>query len=536
MKQKTKQNRNVMFELENAMAALYVIVMLGFFPLFFQDSYFNIADAKLIFFYFCSAALLVMTVIFAGAGYFQEWRLYGDVRKGQSLKDWVRKVPVASWFAGSFLLSVLIATVFSVYPTESFYATDGRKLGTIAFVLCIAVYAILGKFLKPNMWMAWIYLVSNGVVSLVLILQFFGLNVFHMWDNMAASSLGVFVSTIGNIDACATYYCMVLPVGMVLFFLSDELFSKVVYGIFLVMGFFGAYATTTEGWLLGVGAAFFVILWFSLKDHDSIRRFLELCLVFWGSCLVLKLSLVASVGNMTSIMLNKFRILALQNFMVSWRVLLVEGTLLILLWCLVKWAGKKELEVPYRTIRKIFFLFLAAMAGIAVVSALIVNLSGEKQWEGAFQWMNMLKLQDDFGSNRGTIWKQTWAAWKKLPLGRKFFGYGVNCFHQFLYQYQGAELATYGGRIIDPHNEVLQFMSLTGIFGMVSYFGLLISTAVSAGRMVKEYPVMMMGAAMVWSYMAQSMVNNPTAFLTPVLFLYLGILKGIERNYKEKGS
>ncbi len=33
MKQKTKQDRNVMFELENAMAALFVIVMLGFFPL-----------------------------------------------------------------------------------------------------------------------------------------------------------------------------------------------------------------------------------------------------------------------------------------------------------------------------------------------------------------------------------------------------------------------------------------------------------------------------------------------------------------------
>lgn len=90
--------------------------------------------------------------------------------------------------------------------------------------------------------------------------------------------------------------------------------------------------------------------------------------------------------------------------------------------------------------------------------------------------------------------------------------------------------------MIDPHNEILQFMSLTGIFGMVSYFGLLISTAVSAGKMVKEYPVMMMGAAMVWSYLAQSMVNNPTAFLTPVLFLHLGILKGIERHYKEKGS
>ncbi len=536
MKQKTKQDRNVMFELENAMAALFVIVMLGLFPLFFQDSYFNIVDAKMLFFYFCSAALIVMTMIFSGAGYFQERKRNKAGTKGWDLKELVKNIPVTSWFAGSFLLSILIATVFSVYPAESFYATDGRRLGTITFVLCIVVYAILGKFLKPNMWMAWVFLISNSVVSLVLILQFFGLNVFHMWDNMAAASLGIFVSTIGNIDACATYYCMVLPVGMVLFFLSDELFSKVVYSIFLIMGFFGAFATTTEGWLLGVGAAFLVIFWFSLKDHDSIRRFCELCLVFWGSCLVLKLSLLASAGNTASVMLYRFRLLPLQNFMVSWHVLLIEGILLIFLWCLAKWADKKEWEVPYRAIRIGFFLLLAVIAAVAVILALVANLSGEKQWEGAFQWMNMLKLQDDFGSKRGIIWKQTWAAWKKLPIGRKFFGYGINCFHQFLYQYQSAELANHAGRVIDPHNEILQFMSLTGIFGMVSYFGLLISTAVSAGKMVKEYPVMMMGAAMVWSYLAQSMVNNPTAFLTPVLFLHLGILKGIERHYKEKGS
>lgn len=150
--------------------------------------------------------------------------------------------------------------------------------------------------------------------------------------------------------------------------------------------------------------------------------------------------------------------------------------------------------------------------------------------------MNRLVLQDNFGSSRGIIWKQTWSAWKKLPVGRKFFGYGVNCFHQFLYQYQGAELAGYGGRIIDPHNELLQFLSMTGIFGAVCYFGFLISTAVSAAKMSRQYPVMMMGTVMICSYLAQSTVNNPTVFLTPTLFLYLGILKSLERHYKEKDA
>ena len=72
MKQKAKQSGNVMFEMEAAIASLFVILMLGFFPLFFQDGYFNIAEAKMMFFYFCGAGLTVLTVILAGTGYLQE--------------------------------------------------------------------------------------------------------------------------------------------------------------------------------------------------------------------------------------------------------------------------------------------------------------------------------------------------------------------------------------------------------------------------------------------------------------------------------
>ena len=150
-----------MYELEGTAASLFVILMLGFFPLFYQDSYFNITDAKRMFFYFCGAGLLVLTVLLAGAGYLQDWRatgnkeLQGSKKKG---KEILKNIPITSWFAYGFALAVLIATVFSVNPFESFYGTDGRKLGAIAFLLCIAVYLILGKFLQPGIWMAWIFL------------------------------------------------------------------------------------------------------------------------------------------------------------------------------------------------------------------------------------------------------------------------------------------------------------------------------------------------------------------------------------------
>ncbi len=537
MKQKLKQNKkNVMYELEGTAASLFVILMLGFFPLFYQDSYFNITDAKRMFFYFCGAGLLVLTVLLAGAGYLQDWRatgnkeLQGSKKKG---KEILKNIPITSWFVYGFAVAVLIATVFSVNPFESFYGTDGRKLGAIAFLLCIAVYLILGKFLKPGIWMAWIFLISNGIVCFLLLLQFWGIDILHMWDGIIPTEVGMFASTIGNVNACATYFCMAVPVGMVLFYLSDALLSEILYGLLLLLGFFGMYATISDSWILGIGAAFLVLFCFSIKNHDYMERFLGICLMFWASSLVVRLALTAGAEN-TSVMSQRFRTLPLQNFITGKKVLLAEGIILCLGMVLIKIAKKKDIQIPYDKIRKVFVGVVVTVLSLAVTAVLVVNLSPEKQWEGGLQWMNLLKLQDNFGSSRGIIWKQTWAAWKKLPVGRKFFGYGINCFHQFLYQYQGMELAPFGVRVIDPHNELLQFMSMTGIFGAVCYFGFLISTAVSAAKQSRHYPVMMMGTVVICSYLAQSMVNNPTVFLTPTLFLYLGILKSLERHYKEK--
>ena len=474
MKQKLKQNKkNVMYELEGTAASLFVILMLGFFPLFYQDSYFNITDAKRMFFYFCGAGLLVLTVLLAGAGYLQDWRttgnkeLQGSKKKG---KEILKNIPITSWFAYGFAVAVLIATVFSVNPFESFYGTDGRKLGAIAFLLCIAVYLILGKFLKPGIWMAWIFLISNGIVCFLLLLQFWGIDILHMWDGIIPTEVGMFASTIGNVNACATYFCMAVPVGMVLFYLSDALLSEILYGLLLLLGFFGMYATISDSWILGIGAAFLVLFCFSIKNHDYMERFLGICLMFWASSLVVRLALTAGAEN-TSVMSQRFRTLPLQNFITGKKVLLAEGIILCLGMVLIKIAKKKDIQIPYDKIRKVFVGVVVTVLSLAVTAVLVVNLSPEKQWEGGLQWMNLLKLQDNFGSSRGIIWKQTWIAWQKLPIGRKFFGYGINCFYQFLYQYQASELTMYTARIVDPHNELLQFMSMTGIFGAVCYFG-----------------------------------------------------------------
>ncbi len=69
MKQRLKQTNNVMGELQKNVTNLFVIAMVGFFPLFYRNNYIDITDAKLSFFYICAGGLLVFTIVFAGGGW-----------------------------------------------------------------------------------------------------------------------------------------------------------------------------------------------------------------------------------------------------------------------------------------------------------------------------------------------------------------------------------------------------------------------------------------------------------------------------------
>lgn len=543
MRKKTKKNENlqsegIIYEFQKGVTGIFVVFMLGIFPLYFQDAYFNISDAKKIFFIICACGLLGVTMIFIFLKMLwnlnQKKFLKRDFSTiAQNWKLHFMRIPLSSWFAGIFLLAIFFSTIFSVDPIESFWGTDGRKLGTGLFLLCICVYFILGRYLRPGIWMAWIVLISNSILVGILILQFLGKDIFHMWDELVSSQHGMFLTTIGNVNACASYLCMILPIGMVLYYCSKTKFSKMIYGIFLVAGFYASYATNTDSWMIGIGVAFLSILWFSLKDHQSVKSFLELCGLFWISSMLLKLTIVLNENNINAFMIQRFLGLEIQNLMVDKHILLLEVVLLILCVYLVRVAENKKLEIPYKKIRNVFFLFVAIVLGTGVILFLVANSFGGDLWGDSLQWLNQLKLQDEFGSGRGIIWKHTVWVWRRLPFLQKFFGYGVNCFHQFYYSL-GAEFVQETVRTVDPHNEILYFLSITGILGLVAYMGLLISTAISAGKMSRRYPVMMMGTVMICSYLARGMVNSPTTFIIPTFFVYLGILKSLERHYKEK--
>ncbi len=556
MKQKKKQEFSIMEMFQEGAAAFFIILMVGLFPLFYQDNYIDISSAKLIFFRASAGGLLALEIIFAGFGWLQDTRervqMESRIGKGNvaekqggfksllpegGVKEALRAVPARSWFMLMFLVSVIIATVFSVYPGESFLGTDARKLGANVYLLCIATYFLLGKYLRFKPWMVKVFLAGNAAVFLLAALNFWGIDALGMYTNLVESDYPSFISTIGNIDACANYACFVLPVGMALYFLENERKNKILYGAFLVLCFYGSYATNADSWIIGAGTSFLVMFWFAMKDHKRMARFFELCLLFFGSSLLMKLSIAlffneADYGK--AFRVGLFQAGTFQKILTSGTLLLLEAVVFGAGLFAARTAEKKGWDFPYRKVRNVIFAVFGAFVALAVVLFFVANLDAEKQWEGTFQWMNLLKLTDEFGSSRGLFWKQTVLAWKQLPLGRKFFGYGLNCFHQFLYQYQGEIMNTLPVRVIDPHNELLLFLSITGIFGTIAYFGAQISTLVESAKASGSCPAAIIGVAALFSYLMQGMVNNPTVFITPNLFLLLGILHALLKQCKEK--
>ena len=222
------QNKNIMSIFLEGTAGLYVLVMLVFFPLFYQDNYIDISSAKLSFFTICTLGMAGAMLLFAGMGKLQQYKekmLQTEPRQtnGQwddghtnatirsSLRQWLSKVSVTTWFLLIFAAGVCMATIFSINPLESLYAKSGRKLGLWVFLLCIAVYGMVGTYFRPGKWVIWFFWGANTIVFLLNVLNYWGLDPLGMYKNLQALQHQSFTSTIGNINAYVGYLCMVIP-------------------------------------------------------------------------------------------------------------------------------------------------------------------------------------------------------------------------------------------------------------------------------------------------------------------------------------
>ena len=135
-----KQNKSVMYIFLEGAAALFVILMLGFFPLFYRNYFIDISSAKLSFFRVCVIGLFLFIVLFAALDWLQRFKEEMLVNSrvpqnnktekrhiSQMIREYLSGFSVPAWFVVVFVVGICIATVFSVTPLESWQGKEGRK-------------------------------------------------------------------------------------------------------------------------------------------------------------------------------------------------------------------------------------------------------------------------------------------------------------------------------------------------------------------------------------------------------------------------
>jgi O-antigen ligase len=206
----------------------------------------------------------------------------------------------------------------------------------------------------------------------------------------------------------------------------------------------------------------------------------------------------------------------IKLFIIIAAVLLAAGLCLLLV--LKKWnAG---------VMKKAGIIFLPALIisgliGLEIIGSRLSDNPGNFIWQA--REMMHGRLDDDFGSSRGWIWKNAVAVIPDNPV----FGTGPDTFAYALgEELQKEAYERYANTYDKAHNLFLQIAVCMGIPALIAFLVFVGSIFISAVKKAFERPVLLAFGAATLSYMIQSFFCVEVPITTPLLWVALGVMAG----------
>jgi O-antigen ligase len=142
-----------------------------------------------------------------------------------------------------------------------------------------------------------------------------------------------------------------------------------------------------------------------------------------------------------------------------------------------------------------------------------------------------LNFDDSWGTRRGQNWKYSVSIYvNEFSPIQKLIGIGPDCYKPYELEYHSEYAALWVSPIANAHNEFLTSMISSGILGTISYYGFLISCCVLALRGRKKAPILLLFPAAAVCICFNNLFSFMTCVSTPILFLLMGWLRGIQAD------
>jgi len=513
---------------------LYMLLILVAMPFYNQEGYAHIGTDKSAFFFKVSirvgkaaAPLLILYLIFT---ILVSWRKKGNFSR---LRTFLKEnTSVTDLFAGAYGISVLLSYFCSRYKKDALWGAGGWYMGLYRQLILVGIYFLISKFWKRKKWIFYSILPVSAVVFL---LEY--LNRFDIFPLDMGSFGASFISTIGNINWYCGYQVSVFFAGMVLLWqgIAYNKWQRFLLMSYIFLGFASLVTQGSSSGIVATAAVFFVMFCMSVSDSDRMFRFWQEMALLGGACL-LTYGIQYFTGRKINFQEVSIKILTAKEVAVSVTVL----SLVMLALAAVNRKRKSHLEEVWRTLRRLginlVIILLSAYMAALIANTLRPGIIGELSDHPVFVFSNK------WGSGRGATWKAGAMCFWEQDILHKLTGVGPDAMAAYIYQDGSERLSEFvstafpSARLTNAHNEWLTVLADTGILGLVSYAGLMVSGIVRFLNKKRGSLISFACGFCLLGYTVNNMFSFQQSMNAAAIFVILGMGEAFYRERKRSSG
>ncbi len=506
----------------NWIMGAYVFMMLAIYPLYYQDKYYNMGEAKWIYFKVVSCVFVVIV----GAAFI--WYLSCFISKkefGKLMATTRSKMIITDWFVLAYSIVTVISVIFTPYKENVIWGYDGWYMGLVAQIGFCLIYFFVSRFWRWDDLNMFVYMCSSALVFFFGIIMKFRIDPMEMYVDLDEMYIRDFLSTLGQATWYSSFLCLIYPIGVVAFWYFDKLWQRIVLGIFTVICFMTVVTQNSDSAYMAIVGVFFMLLWISLDSNKHFIRFLEVMLLATGSFKVIGMLQVKYADVMVP--LDKLSI-----FMSQSKVTTVLFFVFLILYILMRILVKKT-EFNIAVLKPVRYVLLALVV-VGIVGGVVYiyrNTNGLLSEKYASD-NNYLKFDNDWGNSRGLSWKAAVGTFKQENFWLKLFGAGPDSFAESVYQYYAEPLNARWGEnttLTCAHNEWLNILVNGGIFGFITYLGIFVTSIFTSMKNAAKNPMIYGMAISTLAYILHNFFCYQQIICTPIIFIIMGMAVSIDR-------
>lgn len=531
--------------LMTGITSAFLLYMLVIYPLALHDHYFDITYTKytvfkvgVILFAVIWAMGLVIVLTGINAGGMKGRHAGGNAKVGTMDK---LKAVICDGVYGTdicmvlFFISGVMSFIMAEDKKNAFTGAQGRYCG-LAFMILIFIMYIIVSARVSNMEKMWslismVFVLVSSVTFIIAILQNIGFDPFKLLDGINRKQRNIYVSTFGNIDIFGSFICVALPLFMGLYVTEKSNIKRIVYGIGVFAGFMAFIPANADVVFAGVGAAIIAVL-FATVYMERVDRLFELVMLGSGGYLGMVL-LRKLVGT------NGAKITGFNRLSEHPALLVIIFAVALFIRLIIQvyinrnkdeiYINKNKSEVYINKQKNGTGIKLIIALAVVLILGIAVIIYGRKNN------LAMFDFNDKWGSYRGYIWRRVTGLYGELPFVQKIFGHGNESIRSLMDDRFYDEMLQVTGTVYDnAHNEYLQYLVTQGLFGMLSYGGVVVAAVIAGVKKIKKSPYILGLLLAVISYGVQAIFNVNQCITTPYMFLMTAMLIGVCRRASEE--